>query len=40
METEKAKEKYDDAIASGNQATMLKESKNKEEMHQLEIGNI
>ena len=27
-------------MASGNQVTMLKESKDKEEMHQLEIGNI
>ena len=40
MEKEKAQEKYDDAIASGNQATMLKESKDKEEQHQLDIGNV
>jgi len=40
MEKEKAQEKYDDAIAAGNQATILKESKDKEEMHQLDIGNV
>ena len=40
MEKEKAQEKYDDAIAAGNQATMLKESKDKEEQHQLDIGNV
>ena len=40
MEKEKAQNKYDDAIAAGNQATLLKESKDQKEMHQLDIGNI
>lgn len=37
MDKEKAKEKYEDAMASGNQVTMLNED---DKMHQLDIGNI
>jgi hypothetical protein len=33
METEKAQEKYDDNIARGNVAALLKKSKNSSELH-------
>ena len=39
MENEKAQEKYDDAIAVGNLAAVLKESKNLD-LYQIDIGNI
>jgi hypothetical protein len=39
MKNEKAWEKYDDNIAAGNMATILKESDNKD-LHQLNIGNV
>jgi hypothetical protein len=38
MEKEKAQDKYDNAIASGNQAALIKESKG--EFLELQIGNI
>lgn len=38
MEKEKAEDKYENAIASGNQAVKLKESKG--EFLELQIGNI
>ena len=39
MEFEKAQEIYDDAIAVGNLAAVLKESKNLD-LYQIDIGNI
>lgn len=39
MEKQKAQEKYDDAIASGNTATLLNESEEKESLT-LSMGNI
>jgi len=38
MEKEKAQNKYDDALAAGNTASLMKESKN--EFMELNIGNI
>jgi hypothetical protein len=40
MDLEKAKEKYDDAIASGDHVAMLQECKDNKDLHQLDIGNI
>ena len=40
IEAKKAQEKYDDAIAAGNQATLLQEDSKNQEMHQLEVGNV
>ena len=40
MENEKAEEKYDDQIAKGNVAALLKKSKNSIDLHQIDIGNI
>lgn len=40
MENEKAEEKYDDQIAQGNLAALLKKNKNSFDLHQIEIGNI
>ena len=37
MEKEKAKEKYDDAVASGKAAVLLKE---KKESLQINVGNV
>ena len=39
MENDKAQEKYDDAIAEGNLAAVLKESQNLD-LYQIDIGNI
>ena len=39
MENERAQETYDDAIATGNLAAVLKESKNLD-LYQIDIGNI
>ncbi len=39
MENEKAQEIYDDAVAVGNLAAVLKESKNLD-LYQIDIGNI
>ena len=33
MKTSKAEKKYDDAIAAGNQATLLKESNDNNDLH-------
>ena len=38
LEKEKATEKYEDAIASGNSAFLMKEDKNK--LIELVVGNI
>jgi len=38
MEKEKAQDKYDNAVSSGNQAAMMKEAKG--EFLELQIGNI
>ena len=38
MEKEKAKEKYDDAIASGNSAAIMNQT--SEDVLSLEIGNV
>lgn len=38
LEKEKAKEKYDDAIAAGNSATLMNET--SQEMLTLQIGNL
>jgi hypothetical protein len=40
MENEKAEEKYDDEIAQGNVAALLKKNKNSFDLHQIDIGNI
>ena len=40
MENEKAEQKYDDQIAMGNVAAMLKKNKNSFDLHQIDIGNI
>ena len=38
MEKEKAQDKYDNAVSSGNQAALMKEAKG--EFLELQIGNI
>ena len=40
MEKEKAHNKYDDAIASGHFASLMKESETKDKFIELNIGNI
>jgi len=40
MENEKAEQKYDDQIAKGNVAALLKKNKNSFDLHQIDIGNI
>ena len=40
MEKEKAQEKYDDAVASGNAAVIAERSKKKEETMTLKLGNL
>ena len=40
VEKEKAKEKYEDAIASGNAAVMAERSKQKEETLTVKLGNL
>ena len=40
VEKEKAKEKYEDAIASGNAAVMAERSKKKEETLTVKLGNL
>ena len=39
-EKEKAQEKYDDAIAAGNTAVKMSQSKDDEELYEIDIGNI
>lgn len=38
MEKDKAREKYDDALASGNTAVLLQEKEDDKEMLQLNVG--
>jgi len=40
FEKEKAKEKYDDAIASGNAAVLAERSNKKEETMTIKLGNL
>lgn len=40
MEKEKAEEKYQDAIAAGNQATMLKYTDTEKDVLKLTVGNV
>ena len=40
LEKEKAKEKYDDAIAAGHGAVMLKEDEENQELYEMCLGNI
>ena len=40
MEKEKAKEKYGDAIASGNAAVMAERTKKKDETMTIRLGNL
>ena len=40
MEKEKAKQKYDDALAQGKAAALLNESKDLSDLYELDIGNI
>ena len=40
MENQKAQDKYDDAIAAGNAAALMKESKENADLYQIHIGNI
>lgn len=40
MEKKKAQAKYDDAIAAGKQATLMKESESNPNLYDIDIGNI
>ena len=40
LENEEAEQKYDDQIAKGNVAALLKKNKNSFDLHQIDIGNI
>lgn len=40
MEKEKAKEKYDDAVAQGNAAVLAERSSKKEETMTVKLGNL
>ena len=40
MKKEKAENKYQDAVASGNFATKMQESKEDKDMLEIELGNI
>ena len=40
MKNEEAKQKYDDAIASGKTATLMKESTDNLDLYEITIGNI
>ena len=40
IERFQAREKYDDAIAAGKGAAILRESIDDQDLHQLDIGNI
>jgi hypothetical protein len=40
MEKEKAKEEYDDAIASGHSAALMQESEEDKDLLKLFVGNI
>lgn len=40
MENEKAEKTYDDNIAKGNMAVLLKKNKDSDELLEIDIGNI
>ena len=39
-EKQRAEEKYDDAIASGKMAVKMNQSKDNQELYEIDIGNI
>ena len=40
MDIERAEKKYEDAVAGGHTAAILRESNDNVDLHQLDIGNI
>ena len=40
MEKKKAEQKYEDAIAAGKQATLMRDAEKNPDLYDIDIGNI